>query len=115
MIVLWAQAYYVPGLSKDSHIISPQGICTQEEYKGNFISHCHFYHDSHAKLNSKEKKLVRKETAHVEKVYIKYDSKNNLPTHKYILPNQREKEVKVLESAVCVTNGDNQNLPTSQK
>ena len=36
--------------------------------------------------------------------YIKYDPKNNLPTHEDILPNQIEKEVKALTSGVCVTN-----------
>ena len=46
----------------------------------------------------------------MERVYIKYDQKKNLPTHKYILPNQRENEFKALESAVCVTNEDNHNL-----
>ena len=30
----------------------------------------------------------------VESVYVKYDPKNNLPTHKATLPNQIEKEVK---------------------
>ena len=30
MIALWAQAYYVPGLPKDLHIIYPQDICTSE-------------------------------------------------------------------------------------
>ena len=41
MIALRAQAYYVPGLPKDLHIISPQGIRTSEGYKGNFIAHWH--------------------------------------------------------------------------
>ena len=30
IIVLQAQAYYVPGLTKDLCIINPQGICTSE-------------------------------------------------------------------------------------
>ena len=30
MIALWDQAYYVPGLPNDFHIISPQGIRTSE-------------------------------------------------------------------------------------
>ena len=47
MIVLRAQAYYVPGLPKDLRIISPQGICTSEGYKGNFIAHFHDEHDSY--------------------------------------------------------------------
>ena len=40
----------------------------------------------------------------VERVYAKYDPKNNLPTHEDNLPNHREKEAKALKSAVCVTN-----------
>ena len=43
----------------------------------------------------------------VERVYINYDPKNNLPTHEVILPNHKEKEVKALASAVCVTNDAN--------
>ena len=43
----------------------------------------------------------------VERVYVKYDPKNNLPTHEGTLPNQREKEDKALTNAVCVTNDDN--------
>ena len=48
----------------------------------------------------------------VERVYVKYDPKNNLPTHEATLPNQREKEAKELKNAVCVTNEANQNLTT---
>ena len=51
----------------------------------------------------------------VERVYVKYDPKNNLTTHKATLTNQIEKEVKALKSAVCVTNEKNQNLTPSQK
>ena len=51
----------------------------------------------------------------VDKIYIKYDPKNNLPTHEATLPNQIEKEVKALTSDVCVTNDANQNLTPSQK
>ena len=42
--------------------------------------------------------------------YVKYDPKNNLPTHETNLPNHREKEFKALQSSVCVTNEANQNL-----
>ena len=49
------------------------------------------------------------------RIYIKYDPNDNLPTNEAILPNQREKEVNVLASAVCVTNEANQNLATPQK
>ena len=41
MIALRDQEYYVPGLTKDLRIISPQGICASERYKGDFIAHCH--------------------------------------------------------------------------
>ena len=51
----------------------------------------------------------------VEGVYIKYDPKNNLPTHKFTLTNHREKEVKALTSSFCITNEANQNLTISQK
>ena len=51
----------------------------------------------------------------VEKVYVKYNPKNNLPTNEATLPNQIEKEVKALASAICVTNKANQNLTSSQK
>ena len=51
----------------------------------------------------------------VEMVYVKYDPKNKLPTHKATLPNHREKEVKALTSTICVTNEANQNLTPSQK
>ena len=51
----------------------------------------------------------------VERVYVKYDPKKNLPTHEPTTPNQREKEAKALKNAVCVTNEANQNLTPSQK
>ena len=51
----------------------------------------------------------------VERVYVKYDPNNNLPTHEYTLPNQREKEAKALKNSVCVTNKANQNLTPSKK
>ena len=51
----------------------------------------------------------------VDRVYVKYDPKKNLPTHEYSLPNQIEKEIKSFSSAVCVTNKANQNITPSQK
>ena len=51
----------------------------------------------------------------VERVYVKYDPNNNLPTHKDNIPNQSDKEVNKLTSPVCVTNKANQNLTPSQK
>ena len=103
------------GLPKDLRIISPQGIRTSEEYKGTFIAHCHDEQDGYAELNLKEDKQGWQKAEHVERVYVKYDPKNNIPTHEATLPNQREKEVKELTSAVCVTNEANQNLNPSQK
>ena len=82
---------------------------------GTFIAHCHYEHDSYAELNLKEDKPGWQKAKHVERVYVKYDSKNNLPTHEDNIPNQRDKEVKELTTAVCVTNKANQNLTTSQK
>ena len=107
MIALRAQAYYVPGLPKDLRIISPQGIRTSEGYKGPFIAHCHDEQDGYAELNLKEDKPGWKKSEPVERVYVKYDPKNNLPTHEATLPNQREKEAKSLTNDVFVTNEAN--------
>ena len=63
----------------------------------------------------KEDKPGWQKSKPVERVYVKYDPKNNLPTHEATIPNQRDKEFKALESAVCVTNKANQNLTHSQK
>ena len=103
MIALRAQEYYVPGLPKDLRIIYPQDIHTSEGYKGNFIAHFHNEQDGYAELNLKEDNPVWQKAEPVEGVYVKYNPKNNLPTHKATLPNQREKEVKAFTSAVCVT------------
>ena len=115
MIQLRSQAQYVPGLPKDLRIIYPQGIITSEGYKGTFIANCHDEHDSYEDINLKEDKPGWQKTEPVERVYVKYDPKNNLPTHKANLSNQREKEFKSFASAVCVTNEANQNLIPSQK
>ena len=96
MIALWAQEYYVPGLPKDLCIISPQGICASEGYKGTFIAHFHDEQDGYAEFNLKEDKSDWQKAEPVERVYVKYDPKNNLPTYKANLPNQREKVVKAL-------------------
>ena len=81
MIALRDQEYYVPGLPKDLCIISPQGIRTSEGYKGTFIVHCHDEKDGYAELNLKEDKPGWQKAKPVERVYVKYDPKNNLPTH----------------------------------
>ena len=51
----------------------------------------------------------------LERRYIKYEPKNNLPTHEYIVPNHIDKGLKSLESAVCVNNEANKKLTTPQK
>ena len=63
----------------------------------------------------KEDKAGWQKAKPVERVYVKYEPKNKLPTHEYTLPNQREKEVNALTNTVCVTNEANQNLTPSQK
>ena len=89
MILLQAQAYYVPGLPKGLRIISPQGILTSEGYKGTFIAHCRGEQDGYAELNLKEDKPGWQKDEPVERVYAKYDPKNNLPTHKANSPNNK--------------------------
>ena len=63
----------------------------------------------------KEDKPFWQKAKPVERVYIKYDQKNNLPTQEAILYNQREKEVKALTSAICVTNETSHNITNPQK
>ena len=63
----------------------------------------------------KEEKLGGKKAKPVERFYIKYDPKNNLPTHEPILPKYIEKKVKAFSSSVFITNDANQNLTNSQK
>ena len=87
MIALRAQAYYVPGLPKDLRIIYPQGIRTLEGYKGTFIAHFRDEHDGYAELNLKEDKPGLQKAKPVERVYVKYYPKNNLPTHEATIPN----------------------------
>ena len=55
-------------------------------------------------LNLNEDKPGWQKDEHVERVYVKYDPNNNLPNHEATIPNQREKEFKVLASDVHVTN-----------
>ena len=71
--------------------------------------------DGYAGLALKEYKPGWQKAEPVERVYFKYDPKNNLPTHKATLPNQIDREVKALTSDVCVTIEANQNLTPSQK
>ena len=55
----------------------------------------------------KEDKSGWQKSKTVERVYVKYDPKNNLPNHEATLPNQIEKEFKALASSICVTNKAN--------
>ena len=63
----------------------------------------------------KEDKPGWKKADPVERVYVKYDPKNNLPNHEATIPNQIEKYDKVSANDFCVTNKANQNLTPSQK
>ena len=87
MIALRYQAYYVPWLTKDLHIISPQGIRTSEGYRVTSIAHFHDEHDFYAELNLKEDKPGWNKFKPVERVYVKYEPKNNLTTHKATILN----------------------------
>ena len=51
------------------------------------MAHFHDDHDSYAELNLKENKPGWKKAEPVERFYVKYDPKNNLPTHKANLHN----------------------------
>ena len=115
MIALRDQEYYVSGLPKDLRIISPHGIIKAEGCRSTFIAHCHDEHYSYAEFNLKNENPYWNKAEPVERVYIKYDPNNNLPSHEAILPNQREKEAKALESAVCGTNEAIHNLNPSKK
>ena len=97
------------------NIIPTQGIHKSEGYKSTFIANFNDEKDGYVELNLKEYKPGRKKAEPVERVYVNYEPKKNLPTHKATLPNQIEKEVKELTSAVCFTNKANQNLTPSQK
>ena len=88
MIALWDQTYYVPVLPKDLRIISPQVILASEVYKGTFIAHFHDEDYGYAELNLKEDKPGWQKVKPVERFYVKYEPKNNLPTHEANLPNQ---------------------------
>ena len=87
MIFLWELAYYVPGLPKDLRIIYPQVIRKSEVCKVSFISHCHDENNSYAYLKFKEDIAGWQRKKTVERFYINYEPKNNLPTSKNILSN----------------------------
>ena len=91
IIALQAQSYYAPGLPKDFCIISSQGICASEEYKGTFIAHCINDNDSYEEKSLKEDNPGCQEAKPVESVYVNYYQKNNLPNHEDILLIQIER------------------------
>ena len=84
IIALRYQAYYVPGLPKDLRIISPQGICTSEGYKGTFIANFHDEQDCYAEINLKEDKPGWQKAEPVERVYVKYDPKTTFQLMKLL-------------------------------
>ena len=63
----------------------------------------------------KEYKPGWKNTEPMERVYIKYDPNNNLPTHEAIIRNHIDKEANALEISLCVTDDANQNITPSYK
>ena len=115
MVALRAQAYYITGLPNYLCMIYPQFISTLGGYKGTFIAHCHNDHDSYTENNLKEDKPGWQKAKPLERVNIKYDPKNNFPTHDVIIPNQRENKDITFKTTVCVTKESNQNLTSSQK
>ena len=44
-------------------------------------------HDGYAELNLKEEKQGWQKAEPIEKIYVKYDPKNNLPIHEATIPN----------------------------
>ena len=100
-------------IPKDLIIIYPQGIHTSERYKCTLTANSSVNHASYVDLNLKKDKSGWHKDKPVERVDVKYDPNNNIPTHEDILTNQIEKEVKALASDFCVTNEANQNLTPS--
>ena len=84
--------------------MASEGASKFQGYKGTFIAHCRDKQDGYAELNLKKYKSGWQKAKPVERVYVKYDQKNNLPTHEATIPNQIDKKFKVLTSAVCITN-----------
>ena len=89
MIVLWDQAYYVPGLQKYLRIILSQGIHTSLGYKGTLIAHWQYEHDRYTELNLEEKNAGCRKAETLDRLYIKYEPNNNPPNPKYIIPNKK--------------------------
>ena len=75
-------------------IISPKGILTSNGYKVAFVAHCHDDNYRYVEINLTEYKPVWHKLNPVERVYIRYESNKNLPTHKSLIHNQIQKEVK---------------------
>ena len=88
IIMIWNQVYYVPGLLEYLIIITPKVILTQEGYKVSFVAHFHDNNDRYLEINLTEYKPVWKKIHPVERMYIRYESNKNLPTHKALIHNQ---------------------------
>ena len=69
-------------------IISPKGTLTSEGYRVAFVAH--FCDDNYRYVEIKftEYKPFWKKLNYVERVYIRYESNKNLPTHKALIHNQ---------------------------
>ena len=115
MIEFRAQSYYVPGVPTDLQLIYPNGICTPEVQKGTFINHCIDNHDSYEGIKFNEDKKNWDNTELVEKVYIKDEPDNNLPTNEDNLLKQKQKKVNALVITIYVTKMTNPELNPSQK
>ena len=115
MVLLQYQAYYVTGLPKDFCIICLQGICTPEGNKVTFIAHFHDDNDRYTQLNLKDENPGQQKDEHMERVYIKYQPNEKLPTYEALLSNQIQKDIKALARTVYVNNNAKQNLTTSHK
>ena len=63
----------------------------------------------------KEDKTVYHNSEPLERVYINYEPKKNLPNNEDIMHKQREKDINSFASSVCVTTKANHNLTPSQK
>ena len=96
-------------------IISPQGICASEGYKGNFVASFHGENDSSSGLNLKDYKPGWHKAEPLEGLYIKYNPNNILRIHECVLHNHRDKNIMLLSRDVCVTNKADHNLTPSHK
>ena len=96
IIMIPNQKYYVPRLLEYLFIISPKVILTSEGYKVAFISHCNDDNYRYVEIKLIEYKPVWQKLNPVERVYIRYESNKNLPTHKALIHEQIYKEFKAM-------------------